>query len=85
MTEAEKTPSQQLRAALVAKGYLLQARRYVEGGSETSTRLDYYRKGPRHYLLEIVADRESRAEVACDLWVAVTQSHSVAYAISTLL
>ena len=85
MTKTRQTASQQIRAVLVGKDYRCQARKYVEGGGQTYTWLEWYRKGERRYLLEIVANRDSREEVGCHLWVDGTQGHSTAYVLSTIL
>ena len=80
MAENTRTASQDIRRAVVAKGYLNQAHFYTQPRSDEIRTLTYYRHRIRHenwLLLEVITDSHSLEEIHCELWRPVSLSGSV--------
>jgi hypothetical protein len=80
MADDTPTASQQIREALLAKGYHLEEKQYAVVGyaSGLIRQLTYYGKEGQHCLLEILIDPDSQEEILGALWVRVPEKKSIA-------
>lgn len=83
-TQPATPASHQLRQALVAKGYLVLARRYMPPDLHQYRQLDYYANGTGHVLLLEIVEDETGHEVGCELYQPVANTNSIAATIAAI-